>query len=360
MNFFIKNNFIKNTISLFKNLTSSSVFSIKTFIYLFFIFSILFFYQNNCFAFTKSEYSINSSHLYIFKFKPTEVRLIPYLNDYPIRAKDVVNYYNPFILVNGTFFYSNILLGALYMHGEPLSYMGDKRATFYYYKNNTASINYLKYRVRLDICSSTSKCKVLYLDGVNRPQNYYENILYTNGYSRPVLPTSGILLKINEDGTFEYLYTRSAIPSHGEYVLLANHDLDVLNNLAPTDRISVSIEPEINNNLDFYISGGPMLLFNGQNVALQSSKNEYIVNDIKMGNHMRTGLGIDSASNIYVFAVSYPGCTIDELANVLQNLGLKNAMLLDGGYSTTLYEKNKFLVDSDARANISYLMFFIN
>ncbi|AEE14238.1 hypothetical protein Thena_0601 [Thermodesulfobium narugense DSM 14796] len=356
----MKEVWIKNATSFCEKSINSFLLATKILFYLFFVFYILFFYQNKSDAYTKNEYSINGAHLYVFKFNPKEVRVVPYLNDYPIRAIDVVNYYNPFLLINGTFFYSNKLLGALFMHGEPQSYMGDNRATFFYYKNNTASINYLKYKVKLDICSSSSKCRVLYLDGINRPQNYYENILYTNGYLRPVLPTSGILLKINEDGTFEYLYTRSAMPSRGEYILLANHDLDVLNNLVPTDRIRVSIEPMINSNLDFYISGGPMLLYNGQNVALQSCKKEYIVNDIKVGNHMRTGLGIDSLSNIYVFSVSWPGCTLNELANSLKNLGLKDAMLLDGGYSSVLFADNRFLVGSEARANISYLMFFTN
>ncbi|AWB09943.1 putative protein (DUF2233) [Thermodesulfobium acidiphilum] len=356
----MKRVWIKNTISFYEKLINSFLFSTKILFYAFFVFCILFFYQNNSYAFTENEYVINNAHLYVFKFNPKEVRIIPYLNDYPIRAIDVVNYYNPFLLVNGTFFYSNKLLGALYMHGEPQSYMGDNRATFFYYKNNTASINYLKYRVKLNICSSSSKCKVLYLDGINRPQNYYENILYTNGYLRPVLPTSGILIKINEDGTFEYLYTRSALPTKGGYILLANHDLDVLNNLVPTDTIRVSVEPIINSNLDFYISGGPMLLYNGQNIAIQSSEKEYIANDIKIGNRMRTGLGIDASSNIYVFSVSWPGCTLNELANSLEKLGLKEAMLLDGGYSSVLYAKNRFLVGSEARANISYLMFFTN
>jgi len=321
---------------------------------------LLFFSSNSCNAYTFSKYDINQAHLYVFKFNPKEVRLVPYHSEYPIEARDVINYYNPFILINGTFFYSNKLLGALYMHGKPLSYMGDKRATFYYYKNNMASINYLKYKVRLDVCTSASRCKVLYLDGLNRPQNYYENILYTNGYSRPVTPTSGILLRINKDGTFEYLYTRSAIPSPGEYILLANHDLDILNNLEPSDRIKVSIEPEISSNVDFYISGGPMLLLNGQDVVFQSCKEEYIASDIKIGDRMRTGLGIDASSNIYVFAVSYPGCTLNELAKALKNLNLKDAMLLDGGFSSILYAKGEFLVGSYARANISYLMFFNN
>lgn len=87
------------------------------------------------------------------------------------------------------------------------------------------------------------------------------------------------------------------------------------------------------------IGGGPLLI-NNSKIMVNSSAEKFAA-DFSTSLHPRSAIGVTKDGDIWLVAVEgrqpmSRGCGLDELARVMQRLGCRSAMNLDGGGSTTL------------------------
>lgn len=129
------------------------------------------------------------------------------------------------------------------------------------------------------------------------------------------------------------------IPQNGYIITnLPEYDPFLVENLKVGDtvKLDISINPDVKN-LAMAAGGGTILVKDGKVVPF--------THDIK-GLHPRSALGTDATGKILYMVtvdgrqIKSKGMTLEELAQLLINLGIKNAINLDGGGSTTLVAKS--------------------
>ena len=136
------------------------------------------------------------------------------------------------------------------------------------------------------------------------------------------------------------------IPIDG-YVLVAK-DEKYLNFLKKRDCIKIDwlSNPDWSN-IKEAISGGPYLIMDGE--IYIDAKEQRIKFSKKENYAPRSAIGIDSNNKLYLIAVDgrdndySVGLTLEELAELLKKLNLKEAINLDGGGSTTLVAGGEIL-----------------
>jgi len=88
------------------------------------------------------------------------------------------------------------------------------------------------------------------------------------------------------------------------------------------------------------LSAGPRLITDGE-ITLDPASELLDIPKITGQPLTRSALGMTQNKELLMVTVSK--CTIEELANIMKDLGAYNAMNLDGGASTSLYSNGKFL-----------------
>ena len=87
------------------------------------------------------------------------------------------------------------------------------------------------------------------------------------------------------------------------------------------------------------LTSGPLLLFEGERIRQAEEK-------FNTNRHPRTAIGLTKKNHLIAVVVdgrspeAY-GMTIDELATLMESLGCRNAMNLDGGGSSTAWVKGQ-------------------
>lgn len=181
---------------------------------------------------------------------------------------------------------------------------------------------------------------------INKPTDYHGALLmYTpefNGGISPFLPvgisavtvTDGIVTAkgISEGGTIP-------IPENG-YILIIDDNmtpfLEYNFNIGEKVKVDLSIA-EIIENTETAFGGGTLLLKDGEKTPITHNVS---------GNHPRTAIGTnDDGSVVYFLTVdgrqtSSRGVSLSELADICLEMGMKNAMNLDGGGSTAMVAKS--------------------
>ncbi|QHI73506.1 phosphodiester glycosidase family protein [Aminipila terrae] len=86
------------------------------------------------------------------------------------------------------------------------------------------------------------------------------------------------------------------------------------------------------------VGAGPSLIINGQ-ITANGQAEQFFENKINVGKAARTFIGAGADGKVRIGTIN--SATIKEAAEVCQNLGLINAMCLDGGGSIALYHDGK-------------------
>lgn len=191
------------------------------------------------------------------------------------------------------------------------------------------------------------------VDGVNQPRWDDQIVLYTErfGVRTHTLPRPGsVEAAIGPDGRVQAVATADlAIPAGGFVVSAAGRPAAWLSRLLLPGRM-VGMEMPL---LDYWegamqaLGGGPRLLSAG--VPSITAQAERFPADICVGRSPRTAVGITRAGTLVIVTVDGRdparsiGVTLDELADLMRELGAQDAMNLDGGGSTTFVLEGRLL-----------------
>lgn len=249
--------------------------------------------------------------------------------------------------INGTFFnYSGEPLGALIINEEIVSCPIYDRTALFFDENNNAYIDNIFLRGYFKLVNNTR----FKLTGINQNRNNNDIILYTPLWgSRTGTNSKGVEIMVQKGRIQAINTSNSLIPEDGYVISFNGLEVETLNNNL---RVQDSVELMLNvipyntspNHIINLVSGGPRLLKN--NMIYISKNEEKFRADITKRRAARTAVGITKDKKLLLVTVQPPskgvlGATLEELAELMQNLGAVDAMNLDGGSSTTMIVKDK-------------------
>lgn len=249
--------------------------------------------------------------------------------------------------VNGTFFgKAGEPLGILMINKELISYSILDRTALIIDKNNRCYIDNISLSGE-----SLIEGRTIQLSGVNRKRMTGEAIIYTPKYGNQTDEDApGIVLSVSNDEVKAISRAHAWIPEDGYALSLDPNYWDALGDkIHVGSRITTKLKLMplsglSNLEIKHVIGGGPRLLKSGE---LYVSKNsEQFKTDIAKSRTARTAVGINKEGNL-VFAtvdkcldgpsrVKSVGVTLEELAQIMKDLGCVEAMNLDGGSSSTM------------------------
>ncbi len=152
-----------------------------------------------------------------------------------------------------------------------------------------------------------------------------------------------------------------AIPDDGFVVNLTGSEQNLRDRFEPGESVSyrVVFEDKDGNRLDWSdvvtaVGAGPRLLTGGR-ITVDPAGEGFTSAKILTGGGARSAIGVKSDGSILL--VTVPGATIRQLASVMKELGAVDAMNLDGGASSGLYYKGRYLTAPGRR--ISNALLFV-
>lgn len=189
------------------------------------------------------------------------------------------------------------------------------------------------------------------IDNINQPRMMLSQVLiYTRiwGEKSPVTKAETRHIAVKENKITEISKLPIFIPENG-YVITAPYEK--IKNLKKGDKITTEykITPEWKD-INHIISGGPYLLKNG-NIFIDVTGEK--LNAIT-GRNPRTAIGYTKDNVLIMVTVDgrkegSSGVTLNELANIMKDLGCYEAINLDGGSSTVMYVDGKILSGSNIK-----------
>lgn len=342
----------------------------------------------------------------IEKLKNTEVHIFEIPSDHflirPVKALNVgvgretvsnmAKRAGATLAINGTFFtafpeYEGIPSGVYKLKDEWLS-IGDKSRAALGIKNNELFWGRLKVSAFAKVGD-----KVYEIHGINRPPKHQENILYTESFNRSTLTHKDRLEMILSDGQIASIHQRgdTNIPCNGCVLSLPYQRIPA--SFGPGTKAQITYTTEADSEstpwkeMDFIVSGAPLLLHNGK--LITDYKTEDIQNQFVEEKFARTAIGSKADGSIVVVVagriptfngetlktmpleeIGYAllemgysrfdvkkmtldeillalkkceknekekGFTIPELGEFMQSLGVVNAINLSGGNSTNVF-----------------------
>ena len=248
--------------------------------------------------------------------------------------------------INGDFFSTykgdqNFSLGLEVKDGVLLQSHINSDMAAGFLSENILSFSYVEFNGEVEAPDGTK----MPIAHINKPTDYYGAVLmYTpefNGAASPFLPqgvtavtvTDSIVSAkgISQGGTIP-------IPENG-YILVIDDNmtpfLDYKFNTGDEVKISVSVTPSLEN-VQTAFGGGTLLLKDGEKTTITHNVS---------GNNPRSVIGTNQdGSVIYMLTVdgrksSSRGVSLDMLADICREIGMVNAINLDGGGSTAMVGK---------------------
>lgn len=253
---------------------------------------------------------------------------------------------NTVVAINGDFFSTyknnqNFSLGIEVQDGKLLQSHINSDMAAGFFKENELLFSYVDFKTELTMANG-EKAPIAH---INKPTDYYGAVLmYTpefNGGTSPFLP-SGITAITVTDGIVTGKGTSFGgtvpIPENG-YILVID------DNMSPTLYHNINLEEEIKVDISVTPSlDGVETAFGGGTLLLKDGKKTEITHNVS-GNNPRSVVGTnDDGTVIYIMTVDgrstkSRGVSLSALADICIEMGMKNAINLDGGGSTALVGK---------------------
>ena len=245
--------------------------------------------------------------------------------------------------INGDFFYltsPDSPMGVMVQDGKMLSssVVDQNFGSLFVYNTNTAFTDYLKMEIFL---SNITKGSNLKIEAVNKLTWEYRMITLVDrnwGKTSPGATETRqdiVEVVIVDNKVVEIREGQPAveIPENG-YILFAvgTKGYEILNAVEVGDEIALDYTPDIEN-IKLAMGGGTLLVKNGQVVPFTQTVN---------GNHPRTAIGVSKdGTQLIMVAVdgrhqAYKGVDGQQLAKLMIELGSNEAVIMDGGGSTTM------------------------
>ncbi|MBS1788993.1 MAG: phosphodiester glycosidase family protein [Acidobacteria bacterium] len=192
------------------------------------------------------------------------------------------------------------------------------------------------------------------INGFNRPREKDELMVFTPEFHRTTLTNSDgaeFIVQRNRVTSVKDSIGSQRIPNNGFVISATGKAREwALKHLRTGTRIEISTkiktEPTIAFKPDFILGGGPQLVADGKK-SFASEATRYS-DSLYRQRHPRTAIGWRTNGTFILLTVDgrqkqSVGMTLDELAELMLELGCVEAMNLDGGGSTTMVVKNKIV-----------------
>lgn len=269
---------------------------------------------------------------------------------YRARVSDIAQEQEAIAAVNGTYFaYTGKPLGTLLIDKEIVSSPIYDRTALILTDDRRAFID----NIQIDSYFKTPNGIRYQITGVNQGRGKEALIMYTPAWGEKTgTRTDGIEFVVKNSMIKESRLGNTAIPKDGYVLSMSGPAVQfVTENVKTGDKIDAHIKiipfSTAPKSILHMISGGPRLVKNG--VPYVSKHEEKFKSDIARGRAARTAVGITRDGQILLVAVDglpraksqrsskkSVGMTLEELADLMINLGAVEAMNLDGGSSTTM------------------------
>jgi len=182
--------------------------------------------------------------------------------------------------------------------------------------------------------------------GINRPRKLNETVIFTNEFGKTTRTNQWgkeicvdknlrVIKKYNLKGDSE-------IPEGGLVVSLHGWSRDFFDDVRIGDRFEIKYRFIKGwQNVNHAVTGGPLLIKDGEIVVNESIKEEKFGKYLLHANS-RTAIGVGENGELILAVIDKrnaisKGSTYDELAKILKEFGVKHAMGLDGGGTSTMY-----------------------
>lgn len=310
-------------------------------------------------AFVRLNKTINSRKIKINvaeinkKINPN-IEILPQLANNKLHSKSLIKNIvekNHILAINGTYFKQDTgtPLGALVIDNEIITGPIYERVGLGIGENSfeTARLNF----------DGTLKSgfKKIKIDNINQPRMLFsQTLIYTDkwGAKSPISKSECKHIAIKNNKITAISNYPLIIPENG-YVITGNKN--TLDNLKLGDKISIeySLTPNLKN-AKHIISGGPYLMKQGE-IYIDTKAEK--LNSIT-GKNPRTAIGYTKDNVMIMVTIEgrkegSSGVTLNELANIMKNLGCYEAINLDGGSSTAMFLENKTYFGTKVPAKIS-------
>ena len=282
------------------------------------------------------------------------IEILPQLSNNKLHSKSLIKNIvkeNHILAINGTYFKQDTgtPLGALIINNEIITGPIYERVGLGIGENDFSTAR-LNFNGSLKV--GFEKIKI---DNINQPRMLFSQVLiYTNkwGEKSPISKSKCKHIAIKDNKITAISNYPLIIPENG-YVITGSEE--VLGHLKLGKKVSIDykIAPNLNN-AKHIISGGPYLMKQGE-IYIDTKAQK--LNGIT-GRNPRTAIGY-TKDNVMIMVViegrkeGSSGVTLNELANIMKDLGCYEAINLDGGSSTSMYLEGKTYLGTKTPTRIS-------
>ena len=179
----------------------------------------------------------------------------------------------------------------------------------------------------------------LVINNINQPRMLSTHVIvYTNDWGNitPQTPTYGIQAVIDNGKLIKTSYLPCEIPKNG-YVIIGPESIIKPHLKSKKFNLDIKMSPDWKN-VNHILSGGPFLVKDGEVYVDMTAEKLSSIG----GRNPRTAIGYTKDNHLIMLTAdgregASIGLTLNELANLMKQLGCVNAMNLDGGGSTVMY-----------------------
>ncbi len=293
---------------------------------------------------------VNGRHsdVHIIRIEPfaSTIKVFPVLANEGIAQKEVLSSmakrYNAIAAINGAYFTSRgDPIGTLIINRHLISSPLYRRSVFGITEDETLVFGNPDFAGVLRSGKTSVK-----IDAVNQPRRGDSLVIYTPEYSRSTLTgEDGLELVLVKEKIVGIHQRDALIPPDGVVVSAGGgkaRDLAGLR-LGQTVKLDYSIDRPWNL-IKHAVCGGPRLISDGQ-IDI-NGKEEKFDNSIVNGRHPRTAVALTFSGDLLFVVVDgrsqrSNGMKLNELSSYLRRLGVRHAINLDGGGSSSMIVRGK-------------------
>lgn len=284
-----------------------------------------------------------SIHILDYDLKSPQIKLEHVLAKDAIIGRETVTSMaarkNALAAVNGTYFASNgELYGLVIQDGQIVQDPINNRSAFALTYADDILIDQVSFMAEL-VLPTPAKHRI---NAVNRTRGQNDLVIYTSVYGGTTRTNNYGMEYVVTDGRISHISPgNTPIPANG--FVISGHGLSerALAALKVGDSVTVGeqLKPAWSN-IRLAVGAGPQLMKDG--AIYLTTKTEGFGSDVSGGRAPRTAVGVNAQGHLLLVVVDgrQPGhsigMTLIELAKLMQELGAKNAMNLDGGGSTEM------------------------
>ena len=255
------------------------------------------------------------------------------------KISNIANKNNAIVAINGGYFkpQTGVPLGTLMINKKVYTGPIYDRVAMGIFDNG---FEMARVQLRASVVTNKGGLKI---DNINQPRMLSTHtIVYTPDWGEysPPCPKYGKQIVISNGKLVKTSYGSNQIPKDGFVIVGSQKNIDTIIN-AKRFKLDIKINPEWQD-VNHIISGGPYLVKNGDIYVDMTAQKLSSVG----GRNPRTAIGYTKDNNLIMLTADGRegesiGLTLNELANLMKELGCVNAMNLDGGGSTVMYIQGK-------------------